>query len=486
MLRTLTDSDLDTLQNARFTCSNRGNCYVTFTSDFVQDMSGISAQPVGNVFPGFLVEELIQDDQSPVLLYFDLDMDAETLTLKFDEAIDITEVDLTQITLQGDQNASSEMQFPLTGGTIQELDPRTILIDLDPDDVERLKSSMYFKDENSTYLSLTRMAVRDLAFDPNYVVGISPYNATIVRNFSRDIDGPILLSFLLDYDSNQLILNFNEPVIAQTLNFTGIIVQSGPTGGHNYSLIGGEVSNADESGDGLVQLIIDLNEADTIELQSSDMIATNRSNTFLSLTNDTVSDGFGDPNLITTRQGDIIPDDTPAQLESFIFDEDLGLIELMFTDVVLTASFTPSGITIQNAQTSADPSLQYTLTEDSYTNNTNAFTITVQLSDTDLNAIKSNPLLATNQSNTFMTIRASTIDDVFGNDILAITNGKAIMASRFITDDTTPYLEQFNLDLDEGQIILNFSETINFDTLDPSKFRIQGSGDDTNATITLV
>ena len=481
---TLIDNDLDALQNTQYTCSNRGNCYVRFTSNFVQDMSGNPAQAIGDDFPGFLVQEIIEDNQSPMLLYFDLDMEEETLTLNFNEAIDVGEVDLTQITLQGNQNASREMQFPLTGGTIRELDPRTILIDLDPADVDNLKSSIYIKNETSTFLSLTRFAVRDLAFIPNFVTEIPPYNAINVRNFTEDTDGPILLSFVLDYDSNQLILNFNEPVLAESLNFTGVIIHSDPLGGYNYSLTGGEISNAEESGDGLVQLIIDLSEADAIELQSSDLITSNRNNTFLTLNNNTITDGSDDPNLNITLQGDITLDNTPAQLESFTFDESLGLLNLTFSDVVSASSLYPLGITIQNARTS-DPSLQYTLTEGSFTNDANGFTISVQLSDNDLNAIKSNPLLATEQSNTFMTTRASTIDDVFGNDILAVTNGKAIMASGFIADDTIPYLEMFNLDLDEGYIVLNFSETIDSNTLDPSKFRIQGDDSDTGEALTL-
>ncbi|XP_065888524.1 uncharacterized protein [Dysidea avara] len=485
LIISLTDEDLDTLKNNPFTCTYRGNCYVTFTSDFVEDMGRTAAQPTGSTFPGFLVQSLIDDDRQPTLLYFDLNMENETLVLGFDEAIDFDEIDVTQITLQGSQNATSEMQFTLTGGTIVMLDPRTILIVFDAMDIEGMKASMYFKNESTSYLSLMTTAVRDLAFIPNFVVSIPTYNATGVRNFTRDRDGPLLLAFLLDYDLNQLILDFNEPVLPQTLNFSGITIHSEPSGGYNYTLTGGDVVNDDDSGDGFQQLVINLNDYDVIELQSSDVLATNMNDTYLTLANFSVFDGSGDQNMLITLQGDITVDNTPAQLDSFTFDEDLGLINFTFTDVVLTATFSPDGVTIQDARMS-DPSLQYTLTEGSTTiDNRNGFTITVRLSETDLNTIKLNPLLATNESNTYMTMRASTLDDVFGNDILAVTNGKAIMASQVIRDDTNPYLEMYNLDLNEGLIELNFSETINVSTIDPSKFRLQRSDNDTDAALTL-
>jgi len=479
----LTDEDVDALKNNQFTCTYRGNCYITFTSNFVEDMGGFAAQSTGSTFPGFLVQSLIDDDRQPMLLYFDLDMENETLVLAFDEAIDFDEIDVTQITLQGSENATSEMQFTLTGGTILMLDPRTILIMFDAMDIERMKASMYFKNESTSYLSLMTTAVRDLALLPNFVVSIPTYNATGVRNFTRDRDGPLLLAFVLNYDSNQLTLDFNEPVLPQTLNFSGISIHSEFSNG--YTLTGGDVVNDDDSGDGFQQLVIALNDYDVIELQSSDVVATNMNDTYLTLANFSVYDGSGDQNMGVTLQGNIIIDDTPAQLDSFTFNEDLGLINITFTDVVLTASFSPDGVTIQGARMS-DSSLQYTLTDGSITtDDRNGFTITVRLSETDLNAIKLNPLLAVNESNTYMTMRASTLDDVFGNDILAVTNGKAIMASQVIRDDTNPYLVMYNLDLNEGFIELNFSETVNISTIDPSKFRLQGSENDTDAALTL-
>ena len=64
------------------------------------------------------------------------------------------------------------------------------------------------------------------------------------------------------------------------------------------------------------------------------------------------------------------------------------------------------------------------------------------------------------------------IDDPFGVDVIAVTDGKAIQASDFTNDTSRPQLQSWIFDTDSGQFILTFSETVDIKTLQVSEISI--------------
>ena len=57
-------------------------------------------------------------------------------------------------------------------------------------------------------------------------------------------------------------------------------------------------------------------------------------------------------------------------------------------------------------------------------------------------------------------MQAFAIDDAFGLDVLAITNGKALQVTSFTADTANPNVDSFLLDLNTGQLNITFSDTV--------------------------
>ena len=57
-------------------------------------------------------------------------------------------------------------------------------------------------------------------------------------------------------------------------------------------------------------------------------------------------------------------------------------------------------------------------------------------------------------------MQAYAVDDAFGLDVLAITNGKALQVTSFTADTTIPTVDSFLLDLNTGQLNITFSDTV--------------------------
>uniref|UniRef100_A0A1X7V1F8 Uncharacterized protein n=1 Tax=Amphimedon queenslandica TaxID=400682 RepID=A0A1X7V1F8_AMPQE len=465
----LTDDDIDSLKLAPYVCTYIGNCYVDFGDSFIEDMNGNQISPVLDTAPGFIVQSYQADTIKPELVAFDLDLLNGLLYLQFSEPVDIGSIRISDVTLQGADNVTDEetdLLYSLTGYTsITRYDSRTLLVALTPSDVENIKSSVYFKDINSTYLSIAANTVQDLSFISNYNDDMDPIQ---VRDFTADADGPRMLGFTLDYDSNTLILTFNKPVLPETFNFSQITIESSPPTGPYLRLTGGTVLNPpSESGEGIMLVTVNITLDDMTTLESDPSLATKESNTSMFIENDTVSDTFSVPSIAQSNisANFIIPDTTRPELISFSLDMNTGVLGLYFNDVVDSSSFKGSGLVIQN-DTYATDEYRVSLTDDTVTISPNGFSIDVMIGFDDLNRLKAQSLTADSKTTTWLTMQAATIDDPFGVDVLAITNGKAILVSGFELDTTPPSLQNFTLDLNQGIVTLTFSEAVVASSLD--------------------
>ena len=247
---TLGQDDLDQIKMDQYVCAYRGNCYISFTSALVEDMNSNKIVPAGDDFPGFIALGYTRDVTRPKLEAFDLDLTNNSLLLSFSEPVDLGSLMVDEIVLQGSDNVSlNSDQLRVEAIAFAMSTFRTIIITLSDSFVEFLKSSQYFKDENSTFLFLSEMTVTDLSFYRNEIVAIPSNESLQVQNFTRDSEGAQLVSFTLDYTTNQLLLTFNEPILPETFDFRLISIGSEPfgiggmSGGENYTLTGGVIAN---------------------------------------------------------------------------------------------------------------------------------------------------------------------------------------------------------------------------------------------------
>ena len=249
----------------------------------------------------------------------------------------------------------------------------------------------------------------------------------------------------------------------------------------NYSLTGGEIQYFSNSS-GFLELTVSLTRNDVRELKISQQIATSRYDTFLTLSGDTIKDTSFSPNtpIDFQRVSLFILDTTPSEVEAFSLDLNIGILHLTFNDVMDISSFNPNGLHLQNSVFSTLDS-SYTLTQ-SYALNQDGYIMDIILSKYDKDNIFFIPHLASLLNLTFITYDAKLIDDIFGTNVLALTNGNAKFASNFIPDTNRPQLVEFDFDINHSLLILYFSEAIDLETLKTEMLLISASN---NSLISL-
>ena len=186
--------------------------------------------------------------------------------------------------------------------------------------------------------------------------------------------------------------------------------------------------------------------------------------------------------MVTEVEADTIVSFT--SLVDYTLDLNTGVMSLTFSDVVNVSTQYSAAIRLQSRRTSA-ASETYTLSSNSISDSNNGHVINITLSDIDLLGINSISNLAKSLINTYLIMRADYIDDYLGNDVLPITDGKALRVSSFIPDSTAPQLLEAILDFNLEALNLTFSDVLSFTTLDLSMIALQNEKNLTNNTISL-
>ncbi len=458
-------------------CFSASTCWLTIpTADFIRDMAGnlIVTLPNGNpVYPRILVT-FIDDSEGPYLENYVLNLTSRELVLNFDEPIEASSFNVSGISLLSFPGATdSTLVYRLTGGT---LTPPTngavVTVALSDDDVNAIESRPNLASAMSnTYLSLESGVVIDLSSGQNMLQAIPDTNARLAANFVPDQAPPQIQSFDLDLDRNIMTVRFSDPVRIPSLSLDRLIVASSQLGTNTYNITGGTLINT--TAEASSEIMFTLTNEDVVYLKVSSAIATSSSNTFIAS-----QDGVAtDTNFLTSlalpvsdaiRVNNLILDQSHPNIVGFSLDMNIGQAVITFDDAVLGSSFAVSGITFQSS-TSRIPMEWHTLSPTSSSNSMDTgFSVTVNIGLDDLNRLKQIRNLTTNVANTFLTATASSIDDVSGTDVIAITDGNAIPVTEFVPDISRPRFESWTLDLNLGQIILTFSETVDITTIQPS------------------
>ena len=465
MFQLLSD-DLVKLKTNAELCVRRGNCYITFTNDFVVDMRNNKVAAVDQGFPGKIVKTVFRDVTGPKLESFSLDMNEGLLNVTFNEPVNTgpSSVDVTQITLQRSANVSNLAdEYTLTAGTTTTSpNGRLVTLDLSLDDLHGIKATAFAKNANDTYLRLEPNALLDMSLIPNKVQRISQFNATQVSVYVPDETKVVLSCYHLDLDRSQIVLTFSEPVKPGTLNCSGLTLHSNDTSGHGIDLrLTDCVLAPGSTENGLIEITVELSQANTIAIKTDYTFGTSIEDTYLSIDSGSILDmsDIAVTKALRVPTCDHKDDKTRPSLLNFDLDIHLGVLNLTFDDVVLADTLRASAITIQNAKTA---SLSVDLTDSSITRSTDGYDIRVVLSHFDL--IKDVYGLAISPETTFLTLRAFLIDDHAGVDVTPITDGKAKQVKSFVQDDTKPFLTDFAVDMDLGLLTLNFSDTVNLTT----------------------
>lgn len=283
--------DLNRLKRIRDLCTHAGNCYITVDSTIAADLSLNVAFPIADGM-ALAVSSFTEDITGPFLVSWTLDMDSMGLmSLTFDEPVDITTFHVDQLTLQSD--AGGSVSYSLTGssGVTPNDTSELFNINLMADDLNNIKAlSALGTSDSNTFLSFGTSMISDLNFNPVFAVPTS--SAIQVNSFSPDLTSPSLLSFSANFYIGILSLTFDETVRVSALDILGLTLvnQPSPSPSAVYTLTGGTTSIMNSA---MIQ--INLSEGDRTGIRSRNDLATSVSDTYLSVTPETVEDMNANP-----------------------------------------------------------------------------------------------------------------------------------------------------------------------------------------------
>ena len=476
----LVDRDRLSLAASDRLCTYHGDCYISFTSDLVTDMVSIPITASSEMPFGYQVESYGEDNTPPALVNFTIYMDNSSLVLTFNESVSITSFDPTGITIQGEASTNvTELMYTLSSDSYTtSSNGHVIIVMLDKVDVDALKASSFAKNENDTFISILNTTITDTTFRPapNPVIEISTENALPVYAYFGDTTSPLLQAYTLDLDADMLILIFDEPIQIDSINCSEIDIHSSNIPNATLISLTGCDYLVPTSNVGSLEVKLNLTFDDLVEIKQDTTIATERSNTYLSFSSEAFTDTAGRPvePVLFSQVTTYIPDLTRPSLINFTLDLHLGVMNFTFNDVVLSSSFNATALTLQHSEQSRQ-GLRFTPSRFSVTGSNNGYLITLQLDHFDLLRLKETAGLAETRNNTYLTMRADLVDDTGLVDVVPITDGKAIQVAEFIPDDVPPELANFTLDLDEGELILTFTDTVNLATLNLTLLSLQSA-----------
>ena len=318
---------------------------------------------------------------------------------------------------------------------------------------------------------LTAMSNAYLALQPNFIADMNgnPLNAVFgvqAAIFLSDTTRPSLIGFDLDMNLGRLRLVFTETVNASSSDPTGITLQStvNSMAGTNssYTLTRGSLLSIID--DTELTFVIDIDDLNEIKARG---IAQDNFTTWLILSDITVRDMsvFTLPvvplisGVSTANVDTYTADMTGPVLFNFTLNLTSETLELTFDETIDIFSINITQFTLQN--TSSEPLLStHTLTQANSPVLVYNPVVTIQLADYDLNEMKRFTDLGTNTENTFLSFTEEAIADRADNLVSPRSTNDALMAAFVYDDFRRPMLLEFEFDLNQGLITLNFSETV--------------------------
>ena len=482
--------------------SSNTTAYVGLDAQFAKDLAGNSVQVVTAGFVNFIAA----DSARPTLLYFDLNMNSGQVNLGFSEVVNVTSLVTTAVTLQRAVDVSllpNSYSLTLTSGVLaSSVNGYEALFNISQQDLNQLKTNRIGLSSSSSWLVATSLLIRDMT--GNSVNART--TALQARQFTGDSIAPQLLRFNLSMDSGLLTLSFSETVDRNSIDVTQITLQSNyslqsATNSNDQSFTLRSLSSSVTTFDSPIMLV-QISTDDLNEIKKRTNLATNTSNTFLSITNATIRDVFQIPVVPVSspalRAATFTPDRTQPQLVSFQFDMNAEtsenqvsvgtiLLTLVFSETVKLSSFNARAITIQSTSSSGGAGSNYTLQGlgAEMVSTADDTVVIFKLNRSDANGIKllrnnsaaTTQSLATGQNTTYLSHTGALVSDMTGiNAVVPTPSSAALRTSLYTADSTPPVLLSFDLDLNStGTIVFKFDEIVDGSSLEPDQYRLQNT-----------
>ncbi|KAH8045602.1 hypothetical protein JL721_12576 [Aureococcus anophagefferens] len=473
----LGDADLDELKRLDHLAMNASTTHVSWLSYTLLDR-GALANPLLESGEGMRVASYVADETDPVLGSYDVDLQARTMTLHFDEPVRVASFNASCLRLQESTLADEGQSYALFDS--------------------------YAVDDSGA----DAVSVLDLDVE----VGDDDYDAiNDLSRLAKDIDSlRLLLRFSVDMDRGTLTLNFTETVRFGSLDATKLEFYSTDDvdgGGDAVALSDSTTEASLEQFDdaystdddawydtryhGAANVFADAERRGPRRAKAS-AIATDRSTTFLSAEEGAVTDMTGNDLAATTTRkpcAGYAADATQPQLASFDLDMDAGTLDLEFSEAVDVGTLTFELLAL-STDGYATGGVVLTAAEATATRGDGklAAQVALDLGDANVDALKV-ARVGTDGDSAWLAAAAGAVDDMDGLPLvriapLDVSGGAPLQASRVVADDTVPVL--LRVGFDAPDLILLYDEPVDIDTVQPNKLRIvtpEGLGDNLNEAL---
>ena len=365
-------------------------------------------------------------------------------------------------------------------------------------------------------------AVHDMATGTNFV----QEDTVPVGDYIEDLVSPTLVSFSIDMNLGLLVLNFDEPVNASSIDYTAFTLYSDQVpieieASGNFSQSNGTAMDfnmtASGSGSGMgtvitamvpitsytltdgttnssngLQITVILTDDDLNSIKRDEILFTSRFTSFLSIIPEAIEDMNGN------QAAEVAPfealqasaytnDTTPPIVVSFDLDMDMGVLVLSFPETVDVSTTLFDGIILQRAPNVSLDMNQYMLMGGILTMLEDGLVASIQITLDDLNELKRRRI-ALSPNTTWLVLDEAAILDMSDQGVVGIFNGiNALLVNNYTSDRTAPVLEAFDFDLTREILTLSFSETVDVSQFNVTSISFQDNveGNNTFSHFTL-
>ena len=471
----LSRDDLNYIKWVPELATSESNTYISFDETALEDMFGnlVIGVSADNARP---VTNHTEDNHSPIVMSFDLDMNEGTIDLYFNETVDVSSLDVEEITIQNELTLSENSTFYVftieASTTSTSLNRPKITIQIGDDDLNEIKRLLDLATSvHATFLNFTSLAIADTNGNQ-----LTPIHLQ-ASSYTPDTTYPMVSGYSFDLDSGQLHFTFSETVNVSSLNTNQITLQnvrsttSTTMEVHSLTLNGGYVLTPGDN----TTVTVELLKTDLDDLKAVP-IATERDTTFLSITSAFILDINDNPVVsIETNNATMVSeftnDTTRPYLEEYSIDLNMGLITLTFSETVNTSTIDLTELTLQDDTTATS---SFTLLSSAHSQRFQPV-VTVFVSKSDLDLLKQNRHVATNRDDTFLTLTNDTLDDMAGNQVIYIPDGSGMIVANYTPDITVPELEMLDFNVNTGLLTFNYSETIDVYSFNHSLVTLQSN-----------
>jgi hypothetical protein len=470
--------------------------YIVLAPEAVRDAAqlanhylGLDATPTN----AMQISQLLHDTTPPIVEFFTVDMNTQTITLTLSKIINIQAFQLAQLTLQASSfdAAISVRLISSLASVLTVVNSRIIVIRLSSVGFSTIMVlTNLFVSLETSYISYTTQLVRDTALGQNFITPVGTNFARIASAYTPNLRPPAFLSWGIDMGNELLFLNFSIPMDIRTVKFPFLRLTSdelvdASTFSRNLSINSFVISSQ------LSNFVVKLSLADMIDIKSKPPFCTSASRCFLSIDSQfgsTVPTFFTNGTITQAPVSSIFflasaifsVDKQPPTLKFFTIDMSVGSLLLQFSEVVRGQDIVTSGITLLGQGSQVGPTLRLTLSSFGVENT--AANLTINLSYFDFMALKKIPSIGTNLANTFLVIDGNSVMDMARNFLIG---GSVKMTQTVVPDNKAPELIAFVYDRTSLNLTVYFNDVIQASTADISSFNLYSSPYNPSTAVTL-